>query len=404
MSLPAKKPLHLMLIVGEPSGDMLGAEIMRALKSLTGGTITMTGVGGEHMTAEGMASLYSLEATAIMGIQEALPKIPAILKEVRELAEYARRERPDAVVLIDAPDFTHRVAKRLKKVAPDILVIKYVAPQVWATRPWRAKKLGRIIDHQLALLPFEPKFFEGYGLPTSFVGHPAVERVEQADGAAFRERHGIPDGVPTLGVLMGSRSMEVKHLGTVFRDTAARLASEVPGLHCILPTVPHVADKVRALVADWPTPLTVVEGADEKAGAFAACDVALAASGTVSTELAIAGVPTVIAYRLGAITAWIGLKILQTDYVTLVNIIRNKAVMPEFIQKQCTPENLTGAVSELLTSEAARGAQLGEMGLALKEMGLGAEAPSVRAAKAILEIIGSEVGLVAGGQAPLKEG
>lgn len=388
MSLPSIKPPHLMLIVGEPSGDMLGAEIMRALKSLTGGNITMTGVGGEHMEREGMASLYSLDATAIMGIQEALPKIPAILRQVRELAEYARRERPDAVVLIDAPDFTHRVAKRLKKVAPDIPVIKYVAPQVWATRPWRAKKLGRIIDHQLALLPFEPKFFEGYGLPTIFVGHPAVERVEQADGAAFRERHGIPDGVPTLGVLMGSRSMEVKHLGTVFRDTAARLASEVPGLHCILPTVPHVADKVRALAADWPTPFTLVEGTDEKAGAFAACDVALAASGTVSTELAIAGVPTVIAYRLGAITAWIGLKILQTDYVTLVNIIRNKAVMPEFIQKHCTPDNLAGAVSQLLTSEAAREAQLSEMGLALKEMGLGAEAPSVRAAKAILKVIG----------------
>lgn len=387
MSVPAIKPPHLMLIAGEPSGDMLGAEIMRALKSLTGGNITMTGVGGEHMTGEGMTSLYSLEATAIMGIQEALPKIPAILRQVRELAEYARQERPDAVVLIDAPDFTHRVAKRLKKVAPDIPVIKYVAPQVWATRPWRAKKLGRIIDHQLALLPFEPKFFEGYGLPTSFVGHPAVERVEEADGAVFRERYGIPVDAPVLGVLMGSRSMEVKHLGTVFRDTAARLASEVPGLHCVLPTVPHVADKVRALATDWPTPLTVVEGTDEKAGAFAACDVALAASGTVSTELAIAGVPTVIAYRLGAITAWIGLKILQTDYVTLVNIIRNKAVMPEFIQKQCTPNNLAAAVLQLLTSEEARGAQLSEMGLALKEMGLGAEAPSVRAAKAILKVI-----------------
>lgn len=377
-----------MLIAGEPSGDMLGAEIMIALRNLTGDTVRMTGVGGEHMTREGMASLFSLDATAIMGIQEAVPKIPAILRQVRELADYAKRERPDAVVLIDAPDFTHRVAKRLKKVAPDIPVIKYVAPQVWATRPWRAKKLGRIIDHQLALLPFEPKFFEGYGLPTTFVGHPAVERTQSADGAAFKARHKIPEDVTTLGVFMGSRSMEVKHLGKIFKATAAGLARQVDGLHCILPTVPHVAAKVRALAEGWPTPLTIVEGAEEKAGAFAACDVALAASGTISTELAIARVPTVIAYRLGAITAWIGLKILQTDYVTLINIIQDKPVMPEFIQKDCTPENLSGAVIELLQSEDARQAQRSEMILALKQMGLGAEAPSLRAAKAILGVIG----------------
>lgn len=377
-----------MLIVGEPSGDLLGAEIMIALKALTEGNIRMTGVGGEHMAEQGLTSLYSLEATAIMGIQEALPKIPAILKEIRDLADYAKRERPDAVVLIDAPDFTHRVAKRLKKIAPDIPVIKYVAPQVWATRPWRAKKLGRMIDHQLALLPFEPAFFEGYGLPTTFVGHPAVERADKGDGPGFRARHAIPEGARTLGVLMGSRTVEVKHLGGIFRETVTRLAGEIEGLHCILPTVPHVAPKVRALVADWPTPVTVIEGPEDKAGAFAACEGALAASGTVSTELAIAGVPTVIAYKLGAITSWIGLKLLMTDYVTLVNIIRNKAIMPEYFAGNCTPENLAAAVSELLTSEEAREAQRSEMTQALVEMGMGAEAPSIRAAKAILNIIG----------------
>lgn len=377
-----------MLVVGEPSGDVLGAEIMIALKTLTGGDIRMTGVGGMHMAQQGMVSLYSLEATAIMGVQEALPKIPAILKEIRDLADYARREVPDAVVLIDAPDFTHRVAKRLKKVAPNIPVIKYVAPQVWATRPWRAKKLGRIIDHQLALLPFEPQFFEGYGLPTTFVGHPAVERKDGGDGASFRVRHNIPAEARTLGVMIGSRSVEVKHLGEVFRETARRLAEEVEGLHCILPTVPHVAAKVRALAETWPTPVSVVEGAEDKAGAFAACEVALAASGTISTELAIAGVPTVIGYRLGAVTSWIGLKLLMTDYVTLINIIRDKAVMPEFFADNCTPENLTTAVLDLLTSQVARDAQREEMTLALKEMGMGAEAPSMRAAKAILDVIG----------------
>ncbi len=383
-------PPHLMLIAGEPSGDLLGAEIMAALKALTGGTIKMTGVGGVHMAEQGMVSLYSLDATAIMGIQEALPKIPAILRQIRELADYARRERPDAVVLIDAPDFTHRVAKRLKKVAPDIPVIKYVAPQVWATRPWRAKKLGRIIDHQLALLPFEPKFFEGYDLPTTFVGHPAVERIDRGDGAAFRARHNIASDARTLCVLMGSRSMEVKHLGDVFAETARRLGTDLDNLHCVLPTVPHVAPKVRALAENWPTPVTVVEGPEEKAGAFAACEVALAASGTVSTELAMAGVPTVIAYKLGAITSWIGLKLLMTDYVTLINIIQGKAIMPEYFAENCTPENLTAAVSELLTSEAAREAQRSEMNQALTEMGMGGEAPSIRAARAILDVIGLE--------------
>lgn len=381
-----------MLIVGEPSGDLLGAEIMIALKSLTGDDIRMTGVGGLHMAEQGLTSLYTLEATAIMGLQEALPKIPAILKEIRALADYAKRERPDAVVLVDAPDFTHRVAKRLKKIAPDIPVIKYVAPQVWATRPWRARKLGRIIDHQLALLPFEPKFFEGYGLPTTFVGHPAVERVDEGDDALFRTRHNIPAEARTLGILMGSRTVEVKHLGDVFRQTAGRLAGEIEGLHCVLPTVPHVAARVRALAEDWPTPVTVVEGAEEKAGAFAACEVALAASGTVSTELAMASVPTVIAYKLGALTAWVGLKILNTEYVTLINIIRDKAIMPEYIQKDCTPGTLAAAVGELLRSEVAREAQRSEMTLALTEMGMGAEAPSMRAAKAIMNVIGGKAG------------
>jgi lipid-A-disaccharide synthase len=378
---------HIMLVVGEPSGDLLGAQIMLALQSLTDNHVRITGLGGDEMTKLGLASLFSLEATAVMGLQEVIPKIPVILRRIREVADYAAKEKPDAVVLIDAPDFTHRVAKRLKKIAPDIPVIKYVAPQVWATRPWRAKKLGRIIDHQLALLPFEPTFFEGYGLPTTFVGHPAVERIDQGNAEDFKARHGISEDVTTLAVLIGSRNTEIKYMAETFRETVAMLTKEVEGLHCVLPTVPHVAHKVRALAETWPTPVTVVEGPEEKAGAFAACEVALATSGTVSTELAIANVPTVIAYKLGTLTAYIVLKILNTEYVTLINIIQDKAVMPEFIQHEATPENLSRAVAKLLLSEDERHKQHAEMTLALKEMGMGDEAPSVRAAKAILDII-----------------
>lgn len=377
---------HIMLVVGEPSGDLLGAQIIRALNKLTDGNIKLSGMGGGEMEKQGMTSSFDLEATAIMGLQEALPKIPAVLRRVREVAELAKHERPDAVVLIDAPDFTHRVAKRLKKIAPDIPVIKYVAPQVWATRPWRAKKLGRIIDHQLVLLPFEPAFFESYGLKTTFVGHPAVERIDHGDAAAFKERHSIPDDARTLGVLIGSRNIEFKYMAEVHKSAVALLAEEVPNLHTIMPTVPHVAERVRALAEDWPTPVTVVEQPEEKTGAFAASEVALATSGTVSTELAIAGVPTVIAYRLGAITAAIALRILNTEFVTLINIIAGRAIMPEFIQHEATPEALSAAVRELLTSPEAREAQRKDMTAALVEMGMGGEAPSLRAAKAILDV------------------
>ena len=377
-----------MLVVGEPSGDLLGAQIIRALNELTDGQIKLSGMGGEEMAKQGMESSFDLEATAIMGLQEALPKIPAVLRRIREVADLAKNERPDAVVLIDAPDFTHRVAKRLKKIAPDIPVVKYVAPQVWAMRPWRAKKLGRFIDHQLVLLPFEPAFFEGYGLKTTFVGHPAVERVDLGDGAAFKARHNIPEDAKTLGVLIGSRNTEFKYMAEVHKATVALLSRDVPNLHTILPTVPHVAARVRALAADWPTPVTVVEQPEEKTGAFAASDVALATSGTVSTELAIARVPTIIAYKLGAFTAAVALRILNTEFVTLINIIAKKAIMPEYIQSQATPETLSKAVLELLASSEAREAQRKDMSAALVEMGMGGEGPSLRAAKAILEVVG----------------
>lgn len=380
--------LHILFVAGEPSGDLLGAQIIRALKGLTGDHVRLSGMGGPAMEDEGLRSSYDLEATSIMGLQEALPKIPAVLKRVREVADLARDTRPDAVVLIDAPDFTHRVAKRLKKIAPDIEVIKYVAPQVWATRPWRARKLGRIIDHQLVLLPFEPAFFEGYGLATTFVGHPAVERVDLGDGGAFRSRHGIEENATVLGVLIGSRNTEFKYMAEIYLATVSNLSARLPGLHTILPTVPHLESKVRALAERWPTPVTVVVGGEEKKGAFAAMDTALATSGTVSTELAIARVPTVIAYRLGPITAAIGLRILNTKFITLINIIADKAIMPEFVQSQANPEALSGAVLELLTSDLARDQQRAEMEAALVQMGLGGEAPSVRAARAILDIVG----------------
>src|SRR3984885_11774360 len=233
-------PLTIMLVCGEPSGDQIGAELMAGLKSLAGENLHLVGVGGTAMEAQGLKSLFSLDDTAVMGLREVVPRIPAILRRVREAADYALALSPDAVVLIDSPDFTHRIAQRVKRINPAIRTVNYVAPQVWASRQYRARKMARYFDLLLALLPFEVPFFEGYGLHAGFVGHPVTERVARMTGGdPLRQRLGIASDAPLLVLLPGSRLSEVRLLLPRFRDAVARVAREMPGLICMLPTVPH---------------------------------------------------------------------------------------------------------------------------------------------------------------------
>lgn len=381
---------HVMVVAGEPSGDALGAQLMAALKERTGGAVRFSGVGGEGMMAEGLVSMHPLSDTAVMGLREVLPQVPVILRRVREVADAAIASRPDVVVLIDAPDYTHRIARRLSKRAPEIFVIKYVAPQVWASRPWRAKSLAEIADHLLALLPFEEPFFERFGLPTTFVGHPVVERQKLIGGGeTFRARHEIAPDAPLLCMLPGSRSNEVKFLMEPFRDTVRRLAERVPGLVTVLPTVPHVAELVRGLTADWPTRLVIVEGAAEKFQAFSASTAAIAASGTVSTELALAGTPMIIAYRVGALTAAVARRMITVKYVTLVNLLLDRPAVPEFLQERCEPPAMAEALFPLLTDAAARDRQKADLRAAVDLLSAGDASPSDKAADAILEIMRS---------------
>ncbi len=377
-----------MLICGEPSGDMLGAQLMAALKELTGGAIEITGVGGEAMKAQGLQPLFGLEATSVTGLLEVVSHIPEILRRVRRAADYAVATKPDAVVVIDSPDFTHRIAKRIKRLAPDLHTINYVAPQVWAARAYRARQMARYFDLVLALLPFEPPFFAGYGLKAVFVGHPALERGRQmVGGEAFRARHYIPPDAPLLAVLPGSRGNEVKYLLPVFAETVKLLAARIPGLHTVIPAVAHVAGRIHAGVGDWPTPLTVIQGETEKFASFDAADAALAASGTVTTELALAKTPMVVSYKVSALTAALYRPLVRVKFYTLVNLILDRLAVPELMQEDARPELLAGAIYPLLTDPAAAAAQVADLSQALAQMGQGAENPSRRAAQAILDFL-----------------
>jgi lipid-A-disaccharide synthase len=386
-NLPAT-PVSLMLVCGEPSGDQLGGQLMGALRSLAGDNVKITGVGGLAMQAQGLKSLYPLDDTAVMGLREVVPKIPRILARVRQARDFALQTRPEAVILIDSPDFTHRIARSLKRADPSIRTINYVAPQVWAMRAYRARTMASYFDLVLALLPFETPFFEKYGLKSVFVGHPVIERTARVKGgAALRARLGIANDTPVLAVLPGSRTNEIRFLLPVFRDAVRLIAERVPGLVTLLPTVPHVAARVREAAQNWPTPIHVIESEDDKFAAFDAANAALAASGTVTTELALSRTPFVSAYRVGAITYALGSWMFRLPYFTLVNLLLEREAVPEFLQSRASAENLANAVIPLLTNADAANRQITDLEEAAHKLGEGGEAPSLRAARAILDFI-----------------
>ncbi|HEY3638959.1 MAG TPA: lipid-A-disaccharide synthase [Rhizomicrobium sp.] len=383
-----ERPLTLMLVCGEPSGDRLGAELMAGLKALGGDQVRIVGVGGRAMAEQGLQSLFPLDDTAVMGLREVVPRIPAILRRVREASDSAVRAQPDAVVCIDSPDFTHRIAQHLKRIAPQIRTVNYAAPQVWASRPYRARKMARYFDLVLALLPFEAPFFEAHGLHAVFVGNPVIERVAQMRGGeALRVRLGVSPNAKLLVVLPGSRMNEVRLLLPPFREAVSLLKRDVPDLVCLLPTVDHVGPYVREHTQNWPAPLHILGTDADKYAAFNAADAALAASGTVTTELALAGTPMVVAYRLGALTYALVRPFVRVDYITLANILLDRPAIPELIQSKCTGAALAQATQPLLCDETARARQKRDLAEAMQKLGLGGEPPSLRAARALLDFV-----------------
>ena len=390
-------PLTLMLVCGEPSGDQLGAELMQGIRALDGETIRIVGVGGDAMAAQGLKSLFPLDATAVMGLREVVPRIPEILSRVRMASDYALALKPDALVCIDSPDFTHRIARRVKRANPAIPTVNYVAPQVWASRQYRARTMARYFDLVLALFPFEVSFFEGQGVDAAFVGHPVIERaVRMKGGDDLRARLGIGFDAPLLVVLPGSRMSEVNLLLPIFREAVAKLAQALPGLVCVLPTVPNVAAEVRSLTESWPVPLYLLDSADDKFASFDAADVALAATGTVTTEVALSGTPMVTAYKLGWLTYALARRFISVKYATLVNILLDREAVPEFIQSRCTPDALADSLLKLFKDADARAGQIRDLDEAMHLLGVGEEAPSLRAARTLLAFAWEKRGALAG--------
>lgn len=383
----AEAPL-VYLTAGEPSGDQLGAYLMQALKEATGGGVRFAGVGGASMEGEGLASLFPMAELSLMGL-EIVPRLPGLLRRIRETVADIRSRQPDALVTIDAQGFSKRVGSRLAD-AP-FPIVQYVAPTVWAWKPWRARTVSRYLDHLLTIFPFEAKFFDKFGLANTFVGHLAAEHAGRpADGAGLRTRLGMAPGATALCVLPGSRRGEVRRHLPVMRETVALLKARFPALVCLAPTVPNVADAVAAGTADWPVPVHLLRDPAAKYDAFAASAAALAASGTVTSETSFAGLPTVVLYRINRLAAELLRHILKTKWIrfaSAVNLVVDREVLPEFLQERCKPDLLADALTRLLSDPAARAEQLAGMREARDLLSVGGERPSRIAARTILDVI-----------------
>jgi lipid-A-disaccharide synthase len=376
------------LTAGEPSGDQLGANLMQALKEATGGEVRFAGVGGARMQAEGLETLFPMSELALMGL-EVVPKLPKLLARIRQTAADIRARKPDALVTIDAQGFSKRVGLKLKG-AP-FPIIQYVAPTVWAWKPWRARTVAKYLTHLLTIFPFEARFFDRHGLANTFVGHLAAEQAGRTgDGSALRRALGIPADAPVLCTLPGSRRGEVRRHLPVIGETVALLKARLPNLVCLAPTVPNVADTVEAASKGWAVPVHVLREPAAKYDAFAASSVALAASGTVTTETSFAGLPTVVLYRLNPIAAELLRYVLKTKWIrfaSAVNLVVDREVLPEFLQDRCKPALLAEAVLRLHSDAAARAEQLAGIAEAVQLLSVGGERPSRIAARTILDII-----------------
>ncbi len=375
--------MRVFLIAGEESGDQLGAGLMRELRAREQ-SIEIAGVGGAAMAREGLASLFPIADIAVMGVLPVLARLPLLMRRIRETAEAALLFAPDVLVIIDSPDFTHRVAKRVRARRPDLPIVDYVSPTVWAWRPGRAAKMRGYIDHVLALLPFEPAAHQRLGGPAcTYVGHPLIARLgaltPDEDESRARQSE-----LPLVLVLPGSRRAEATRLLPDFGAALDFLRTSYGAIDVVLPAVPHLEAMIRQGVASWPVAPRIVTGEAEKFAAFRRARVALAASGTVTLELALAGMPQTVAYKV----AWIEgfLKYLITvPSIVLPNLILGQNAVPEFLQEACTPERLAASVLSLLRDGPERAAQIAAFGRLKELMRLGpGESPSGRAAGIVI--------------------
>jgi lipid-A-disaccharide synthase len=379
--------MRVALVAGEHSGDQLGSRLIRALGAAQNGGADFLGVGGEAMEAEGLESLFPMSEIAVMGLLPVLARLPQLLERIRQTAEAIIAAKPDALVIIDSPDFTHRVARRVRKAMPDLPIVDYVSPSVWAWRPGRAKAMRAYVDCVLALLPFEPEAYLRLGGPACvYVGHPLIERLDElrpnADDA--RRRNAEP---PIVVVLPGSRRSEIRRLMDDFGGALDILRQSVGPFDAVLPTLPHIESEVRASAARWGQAPQIVNGEGPKFEAFRTARAALAASGTVTLELALAGVPTVGAYKVSIVEEQLKY-LIKVPSILLPNLILGERAIPELLQRACTPAALGAALAGVMRDGPKRDAQINALARLDGLMRLpDGRTPSAHAAQAVLETI-----------------
>lgn len=381
--------LRIFLVAGEHSGDALGGKLMAALKARTGSKVTFAGVGGEEMAHEGLVSAFPLSDVAVMGPVQILKRLPTILRRVRQAVEAAIAFKPDVVVIIDSPEFTHPIAKRIRKRMPEVPIVDYVSPSVWAWRPGRAKRMRAYVDHVLALLPFEPDAHRRLGGPQcTYVGHPLIERLDEittADGEALASRLGLSRDRPVLAVFPGSRRSEIHHLLKPFGETIATLAQSGRLFHVVIPAVKHLKAEILSGSSSWAVKPFVVDGAEDKYAAMRLADAALAVSGTVTLELALARTPTVVAYKADRVMQVVRF-LIKVPSVVLANLVIGRNVYPEFLQEACTPDALSAALLPLLSDTEVRRQQIAALPLAAQNLALASGTPSGAAAEVVLAV------------------
>ncbi len=379
--------LKVFFIVGEESGDQLGAGLMRALRKQFPGEVQFAGIGGAAMAGEGLLSRFPLADVAMIGFLAVARGLPRLLARIRETARAVIADQPDVLVIIDSPDFTHRVARRVRAAAPWIPIVNYVSPSVWAWRPGRARAMRAYVDHVLALLPFEPAAHARLGgPPCTYVGHPLVEKISVLRPNEEEVRRRLADP-PVLLVLPGSRRTEIRRLLAPFAEAVARVQRTAGALEVVLPTLPHLRSEVVEATDRWPWRPRVVLGEGEKHAAFRVARAALAASGTATLELALSGVPMVAAYRMAAVEATIIRRLIRVPSVILANLVLEQNVVPEFLQDACTPDRLADALVPLLSDTPARRRQLDAFSRLDGILEIGRVVPSVKAAEIIVAVV-----------------
>jgi lipid-A-disaccharide synthase len=380
----AEGPL-IWLLAGEASGDILGYRLMQSLKAARP-SLRFAGIGGPRMESTGFVSLFPIRDLAVMGLAEILPRLRSLSRRLDEAVADIGAKRPDLVVTIDSPGFALRLLAKIRPLG--IPRVHYVGPQVWAWRENRVRKFPGLWESLLCLLPFEEAFFARHGLPARFVGHPVLQSgADQGDGARFRRTHGIAADAPVVVLMPGSRRTEAPRLLPVFGRTMALLAQDFPALVPIIPSSPSVADVVAKAARGWPVRPVIVTDVDDKHDAYAAAGAALTKSGTSTLELALAGVPMAVTYRVNPLSAALARRLIRVPHVAMVNLLAGRELVPELLQQDCRPDRLRAVLRSLLTDQAAAGAQRAAFAAIMATLAAPAGLPSDAAAAAVLEVL-----------------